>query len=172
MYGVEKPIPPCPLCGTPRIFELQLLPSLLHVLEVDKHVLSSSSSITENNNSNNNNSSNSSPSQSLALAFENGGMDWGNIAIYTCPNRSCTGPSEEYCVVQDSVDERPTLRATTTKMLRPPPQQQQQRQGDTTVAVGTIQPETRFEGDDDDDDEDDDEGEGMIVDDDDDGSVW
>lgn len=158
MYGVGKPIPPCPLCGTPREFEVQLLPSLLHVLEVDKHVQSSSSSAENNNN---NSSSSRQKSPSLALAFENGGMDWGNIAIYTCPNGSCIGPVEEYCVVQDSVDERPTVRATAMG----------QQQGDT-VTVGAIQPESLFEGDDDDDEDDDEEGEGMILDDDDDGSVW
>ena len=81
------------MCGTARVFELQLLPSLLRVLEVDKNA------------DVNNYGSGEAPG--LDAAYQKGGMDWGNIAIYTCPNRSCRS-AEEYCVVQDSIDERPT----------------------------------------------------------------
>lgn len=118
---------------------MQLLPSLLHVLEVDKHAISSSSS-----------SSSSHVSDTLASAYENGGMDWGNIAVYTCPNHAaCCGPTEEYCVVQDSVDERPTGP------------HRDMNQGDAV-----IQEDAQFE----DNDDEEDEGEGMINDDD--GSIW
>jgi Programmed cell death protein 2, C-terminal putative domain len=121
MYGLEKPIPPCSSCGASRVFELQLLPSLLHVLEVDKHA----------------STSNSSDSPLLRSAYDNGGMDWGNIAIYSCPNAACKS-TEEYCVVQDSVDERPT------------DQQRVMGQGDVV-----IQEDAKF-------DDDDDELEGML----------
>jgi Programmed cell death protein 2, C-terminal putative domain len=83
LYGIEEQIPCCPLCGTARVFELQLLSSLLHVLQVDRQAVGN-----------------------LSSAFTHGGMDWGNIVVYTCP--SCqVEDGEEYCVVQDSVDERP-----------------------------------------------------------------
>jgi len=84
MYGIEKVVPPCTSCGSQRIFELQLVPSLLHVLEVDKHKKSLGDDVDS--------------------ADE---MDWGNIAVYTCPNASCSCDKEEFCVIQASVDEIP-----------------------------------------------------------------
>lgn len=67
------------------MFEVQILPSLLHVLEVDK----------------------SSPSPGVDLgSLYNNGMNWGNIFIYSCPN-SCQSSDSEFVVVQESVDEKP-----------------------------------------------------------------
>jgi hypothetical protein len=35
----------------------------------------------------------------------NGGMDWGNIGVYTCPNPiSQCRSNDAFCVVQDSID--------------------------------------------------------------------
>jgi hypothetical protein len=82
-------IPPC-ACGAERVFEAQLLSSLLHVLEVDKHAPTDADS---------------SAASGLGAAYEQGGMNWGNIAVYSCPN-VCSA-EEEYVVVQDS-DERPS----------------------------------------------------------------
>ena len=62
---------------------MQLLPSLLHVLEVETFATDST----------------------ISSAFDSG-MDWGNIAIYSCPDATCAC-AQEYCVVQDTVDERP-----------------------------------------------------------------
>lgn len=73
---------------------MELVPPLLHVLEVDKHA-------------NNNGSSSSCGSGGLDSAYAQGGIDFGNIAVYTCSNPNCRS-TEEYCVVQDSIDERPT----------------------------------------------------------------
>jgi hypothetical protein len=101
LLGVEKPVPPCSACGASLVFELQLLPTLLHVLEVEKYS-------TSNKNG---------EKTDLSTAYELGGMNWGNIAIYSCPS-ACgvterpDGPAEEYCVVQDSVDERPAQQPT------------------------------------------------------------
>jgi Programmed cell death protein 2, C-terminal putative domain len=118
---------------------VQLLPSLLHVLEVDKHVKSDSVSSRTN------------PEQStLATAYESGGMDWGNIAVYTCANASCVGEATEFCVVQDSVDESPTV----------PNRAMHQEDA-------IIQEDSKF-----DDDDEEDECEGIIEDNEDDGSVW
>jgi Programmed cell death protein 2, C-terminal putative domain len=93
-YGVDQGIHNCRCCHTPLQFEIQLLPSLLHVLDVDKYVDS------QNNREN----------TSLASEYQEGGMNWGNIAIYTCPHGCVnTDTYEEFCVVQDSVDEVPLL---------------------------------------------------------------
>jgi len=40
----------------------------------------------------------------LEQAFAQGGMNWGNLAIYTCP-RACG--AECAVIVQDSIDEKP-----------------------------------------------------------------
>jgi hypothetical protein len=82
-------IPPC-ACGAERVFETQLLPSLLHVLEVDKHAPTEAGGST---------------ASGLGAAYEQGGMNWGNIAIYSCPN--VCAAEQEFVVVQDS-DERPS----------------------------------------------------------------
>ncbi len=93
-------IPKCS-CGAERIFECQLLPSLLHVLEVDKYVRSNFDAAT---------SSDKKDDDMTALdvkdAFERGGMNWGSIAIYTC-SQDCETSQEEYVIVQDSLDGKP-----------------------------------------------------------------
>lgn len=125
-------MPPCSACGAPRVFEFQLVPPLLHVLQVDKYTK------TDNNKSN---------TGDLASAYQQGGMDWGNIAVYTCSNPACCPETavEEFCVVQDSVDERPT------GPKREMPQ-----------GAAIIQEDTKFE---DEDDEEDDDEDGNVDDD-------
>jgi len=86
---VEKSIPHCN-CGAPRVFEMQVLPSILHVLEVDKYATGDGSIRS-----------------GLDAAYAEGGMDFGNIAIYSC-SAACSSAEEEYVVVQDSLDDRPT----------------------------------------------------------------
>lgn len=86
IYGVKRPIPRCAECGSSRVFEFQILPSILHVLNVDKMVYTN---------------------HVLRSLQQDSAMDWGNIAIYTCPN-GCSS-SEEYCIIQDSIDELPML---------------------------------------------------------------
>ena len=114
-----EPIPNCP-CGAARVFEFQILPSLLHVLDVDKYAKKGASSVGD--------------SMGLATAFEQGGMNWGNIAIYSCP-KACSYSDQEYVVVQDSLDERPIVP---TRALRP---------SDTQPVV--IQENTKFNDSDD-----------------------
>ena len=77
-------VPACQ-CGAHRSFECQLLPSLLHVLEVDKYAED-----TQN------------ASAGIGYLLSNG-MNWGSVAVYTCAN-SCSASSEELLVVQESVD--------------------------------------------------------------------
>jgi len=73
-------VPPC-ICGRQRVFEFQLLPSMLHVLEVDS--CSPAASGTDN----------------LMDLTSIGGMNWGSIAVYSCPD-SCDESREEVCIVQ------------------------------------------------------------------------
>lgn len=92
-------------------------------------------------------------------SYANGGMDWGNIAVYTCSARCAR--DQGYCIVQDSVDGRPSI--------------QQQMMNHTEDAV--IQEDTSFNGDDEEEDEqeeDDDDIDDceMLQDDNDDDSVW
>lgn len=111
-------IPPC-ACGAERVFETQLLSSLLHVLEVDKHALTDVDGST---------------ASGLGAVYEQGGMNWGNIAIYSCPN--VCAAEHEFVVVQDS-DERPS----------------QPRGAYEDDAAVLIPDDATFGGDDDDDDD-------------------
>lgn len=83
-------IPPCP-CGAERVFEYQLMPSILELLDVDCYSIG--------------NKSKHYSIESL-LSKSVGGMNWGVMAVYSCPF-SCQQSAEEYVVVQDSVDGTP-----------------------------------------------------------------
>jgi pre-rRNA-processing protein TSR4 len=83
--------PVCTACSTPCCFEMQILPSLLHVLQVDQF----------------------SPAGSDAKEGDVGigdllskGMNWGSVAVFACPNSSCSS-HEGPLVIQASVDENP-----------------------------------------------------------------
>ncbi len=39
-----------------------------------------------------------------AAAATTGGMDWGNISVYTCPHAKCSS-NDAFCIVQDSIDQ-------------------------------------------------------------------
>lgn len=75
-------IPKC-ACGSDRVFECQLLPCLLHVLDVD----------SVNSNCNND--------KDITDLTSMGGMNWGSIAVYSCPD-SCDESREEFLIVQES----------------------------------------------------------------------
>lgn len=80
--GAFWTVPQCS-CGAKRTFEFQLLPSLLHILDVDKF----------------SGKDNGSGISSMLSS----GMNWGSVAVFTCPN-ACK-ESEEAVVIQESVDE-------------------------------------------------------------------
>lgn len=85
-------IPRCS-CGSERVFEFQLLPCLLHVLDVD----------SENSNSDDGND--------ITDLTSMGGMNWGSIAVYSCPE-SCDESREEFLIVQESGEDVATKQKT------------------------------------------------------------
>jgi hypothetical protein len=86
-------IPNCS-CGSPREFECQLMPSILHILNVDKR--SKDNAVGK-----------------IDELMTSGGMNWGAIAIYTC-NANCDN-GEDFLIVQDSVDGSPEKRTGDTE---------------------------------------------------------
>lgn len=79
-------------CGKACTFEMQLLPSLLHVLEVDKFAGNKAGK-----------KDNSAVGFSEMLST---GMNWGSLAVFTCREEGCSN-TEGGLVVQESVDENP-----------------------------------------------------------------
>ena len=82
---ITAPFPSIPKCscGSERVFEFQLLPNILSILDVD----SANSNEDDGNDITNLNSI--------------GGMNWGSIAVYSCPE-SCDESREEFLIVQES----------------------------------------------------------------------
>lgn len=72
------PIPAC-VCGAPRVYECQLLPSVLAILRVD---------------------------QPQHESIWGDALDFGNVAVYSC-TAACADADEEFVVVQQSVDAWP-----------------------------------------------------------------
>lgn len=62
-------VPPCTRCGAPRVFELQLLPSLLNVLQP------------------------ASPAAAASLGVEDDYIPLGTAAVYSC-SASCWAPAD------------------------------------------------------------------------------
>jgi hypothetical protein len=81
------------------VFEFQVLPSLLHVLDVDGHATAVGASGKEDKNDD----------DDVLDIINNGGMSWGSIAVYSCP-LSCNDSREEFVVVLEAVDDAPTRK--------------------------------------------------------------
>lgn len=92
-------IPPC-TCGSRRTFEFQLMPSVLHVLDVDKYWKSNSDQ-----------QSHISYDLEQVMKKDSGGMNWGCIAVFSCVE-SCERSYEEFVIVQESPDGTPQRRQT------------------------------------------------------------
>ena len=71
------------------------MPSLLHVLHVDRYAQKAKI--------NNNEKNNDDDIESLFANTAKSGMSWGAIAVYTCPD-SCIYSMEEFVCVQISLD--------------------------------------------------------------------
>ena len=151
IYGYEEPVPTCCDCGTQLRFELQILPSILHVLNVDDFA------VAEDN-------------TTATATGSGGGMDWGNICIYTCPNQiSACRSNDAFCIIQDSIDQIHLPNNNNTNKNMP----QQSLPPAASAAAIVIPEDAQFDQEDDDD--------GIVLlgdeyeneyDDDDDESVW
>ena len=113
--GAAKP-PPCPGCGSPRAFELQLMPALLFGLKVESFAEASPKAAgaaaagaaavdaggpTE---AGADPPAPGGPTGGRApLPPELRGMDWGTVAVYAC-SKSCSTSEEEFVVVQPPID--------------------------------------------------------------------
>jgi len=89
VYSPLPVVPPC-VCGAKRVFEFQILPSLLHVLDVDAYATAGSRG----------------KSGDMMDLISRGGMDWGSIAVYSC-SESCDKNREEFIIVQGAVCDAP-----------------------------------------------------------------
>lgn len=83
--GKKHLVPKCP-CGAPREFEFQVLPSLLHLLDVDSHFTPHRTT---------------GEAENCLYPYSSKGMNWGVVAIFSC-SASCPLSREEFIVVQDS----------------------------------------------------------------------
>ena len=110
---VESPpfphVNPCS-CGRDRIFEFEVLPSILFALNVDIHAKTYPQSSSQGNS---NSTAESSEDSDMEQKMNGGGMDWGALAVYSCPD-SCESSREEFVVAQSSVDGTPTRREFTS----------------------------------------------------------
>ena len=77
------------------------MPSILHVLGVDKFIDDSEKE------------SKHAKELDHILSKNSGGMNWGTIAVYSC-SLSCELSDEEYVVVQESADGDPQKRELKT----------------------------------------------------------
>ena len=89
VYFTPPVVPNCD-CGAERVFEFQILPSVLHVLDVDRYA----------------SGGHKQKSDGLIELISSGGMNWGVIAVYSCPE-SCDKSREEFIIVQDAVSATP-----------------------------------------------------------------
>ncbi|KAL9188712.1 hypothetical protein ACHAXT_007090 [Thalassiosira profunda] len=81
-YSPMPDVPNC-VCGAERVFEVQLIPSLLHALDVDSYA------------------NDVAADGDVMDLISTGGMNWGSCAVYSC-SQSCEQCREEFIIYQDS----------------------------------------------------------------------
>ena len=84
-------VPDC-VCGAERVFEFQILPSLLHVLDVDGHAAKDDD-------------------DDIMDLIHSGGQNPGSIAVYSC-TQSCDESREEFIIVQEAIGDAPIQKYT------------------------------------------------------------
>ncbi|ORY31804.1 programmed cell death protein 2 [Naematelia encephala] len=96
-----KDIPPCPRCGAKRVFELQLVPSLISALQPDS--LSTTGRPAKKGKKNQTEEERKKELARLAGGLgDEGGlgeMEWGTVLVFGC-SADCTGVGEEWVAVE------------------------------------------------------------------------
>jgi len=95
VYSPVPDVPKC-VCGAARVFEIQILPSILHALDVDSYA----STGAEQNDD-----------DDVMDLFSSGGMNWGSVAVYSC-SQSCDESRDEFLIVQEAVGDAPIEKKT------------------------------------------------------------
>ena len=95
-------IPPCPQCGGKRVFELQLVPSLISILQPDTLTTTGqlSNGIRKGKQSAQSEEERKMELARLASGAKDkeqgvGEMEWGNVLVFGCKN-DCVGFGEEW----------------------------------------------------------------------------
>jgi len=92
----KHPVPHCPRCSTPRRFECQVMPQLLHFLKVD---LDTRVENPDAQDARYRVGTGQAPGVPLAEAIRNSNdhdVDWGTLDVYTC-TASCDATADGYC---------------------------------------------------------------------------
>ncbi|WVN90776.1 uncharacterized protein L203_106019 [Cryptococcus depauperatus CBS 7841] len=100
-----KSIPPCPKCSSSRVFELQLVPSLINILR--PHTLSTTGEAPKTASSKASTEEDrkkeltklAAGSKGDTSQDEKGEMEWGNVLVYGC-EKDCVGIGEEWVGVE------------------------------------------------------------------------
>jgi len=97
---------PCEHCGAPRAFEFQIMPQLIHYLQVDRQTSLAKAP------GNADEDIEDAAEKSVFTNTSDEDLDWGTIDIYTC-TRSCTAANSSYVqetvLVQAPVEIKPLL---------------------------------------------------------------
>lgn len=102
-YYSTKAIPPCGQCGGGRIFELQLVPSLISQLQPD--CLTTTGDVAKKSSGKQTEEERKKELAKIAAALRDGGgdavgeMEWGSIVVFGCEN-DCVGFAEEWVGVE------------------------------------------------------------------------
>ncbi|RKP37969.1 programmed cell death protein 2 [Dimargaris cristalligena] len=107
-YSTQN-LPACQYCGTARVFECQIMPNTLLVLETERRARQQTASATSsaNNSQKLKKSNGMTAAQELPPDLASQGMEWGTVLIFSCPNDCHLGVDsthsaffQEYVVVQ------------------------------------------------------------------------
>lgn len=77
--AAQSQVPPCSICGSPRVFELQLMPSMIHLLKTELHAPKGDN-------------------QKQSWSDPSDGMEWSTVLVYSC---------EEDCQWKRTKDKKP-----------------------------------------------------------------